>query len=138
MKYIVITPQATMICFNEASQVANFCMEIENNNLDKFALEEGLTYETMTPVEIGFAYNAAGTQEQSCMVYETKEVIAAMKSEAVEQAMIDEALAFFNTATSSPIVYPTYLDDVITMVTPVPIASICGNVYTMENLSARN
>ncbi len=136
MKYIVISPEETMLCFNEASQVANYCMEVENSNLDQYVAEQGMEYETMTPVEIGFAYNVVGTEQQGCVVYETHEIIATMKSEGVDQATIDEALQLFNTATTAPMTYPTYLDDIITQVTPVPISSISGNLYTMQNLSS--
>ncbi len=136
MKYTIITPKQTLMNYNEENQVANYCMEVENAYLDEYATQEELQFESMTPVEIGFAYNTVGTEKQGCMVYETRDIMAAMKEEGADESTIEEARAIFNVTTEKPIIYPTYLDDVITTVTPVPISSLSGNVYTMENISS--
>ncbi|OOB79470.1 MAG: hypothetical protein BEN19_07535 [Epulopiscium sp. Nuni2H_MBin003] len=134
MKYIVISPNNTMMCFDDASQVANFCMEVANNNLDKFVDEQELEYENMTPVEIGFAYNASGTEEIGCVVYETCDIIMAMKEMGADLDSINEVTKLCTTISNKPICYPTYLDDIIDKVTPIPISMLTGNVYSMENL----
>ncbi len=138
MKYIVISPMEKLMCFNEASQVANYCMQITNDNVNKYADEEQLTFENMTPVEIGFAYNTVGMENASCKVYKTVDVLKAMQEEGVDILTIKEVSTLFDTGKNYEVSYPTYLNDILSLVTPVSISSISGNVYTMENVDGTN
>ncbi|OOO00692.1 MAG: hypothetical protein ATN35_06095 [Epulopiscium sp. Nele67-Bin004] len=134
MKYVVVLPNETLMCFDNASQVANVCMEIENNYVEDYAKDQQLEFQDMTPTEIGFAYNVVGTEQLGCVVYETREILQAMREEGVDSETIIGAKDLFNMDTNKPIAYPSFLDDVFTQVTPVPISSISGNVYTMQNV----
>lgn len=135
MKYIVISPKNKCMCYEYAEQVAEYCMEKDNDYLDRYCKEQQLEYQNMTPVEIGYAYTTIGAEHAGCRVYETKEVIKAMAEEAVETEIIVEAKTFFDDhRRMHEVDCPGYLEDILVGVTPIPVSSLSGNVYSCENI----
>lgn len=135
MKYVVISPKNKLICFEFAEQVAEYCMEKDNDYLNKYCEDQELEYENMTPVEIGYAYATIGAESGGCRVYETEEVLEAMVNDAVEDELVEEARNLFNNRhLEHEIECPGYLEDVLIAVTPVPVSSLSGNVYSGKNI----
>ncbi len=134
MRYVVISPDGTIICFNSASEAGNFCMMVENKNLDRYAGENGLNYEVMTPVEIGFAYDAVGTEDEGAKVYDAEEILKVMSENQVDNAIIKGTRDLFELDYRAPILYPTFLDDIFAEVTPMAKSSFTGNLYTLQNI----
>ncbi|MGL5675734.1 MAG: hypothetical protein ACRDDX_04950 [Cellulosilyticaceae bacterium] len=135
MKYVVISPKNKCMCYDDAEQVAEYCMEKDNDYLDHYCKEQQLEYENMTPVEIGYAYTTIGAESRGCRVYETKEILQAMGSEAIELELIQEAKAFFeDRRRQHEVECPGYLEDIVVGVTPVPVSSLSGNVYSCKNI----
>ncbi|MGL4344165.1 MAG: hypothetical protein ACRCTE_03130 [Cellulosilyticaceae bacterium] len=135
MRYVVISPKNKMICFDHAGQVAEYCMEKDNDYLDHFCADQALEYENMTPVEIGYAYATVGAQSGGCRVFQTTEVLDVMKDEMAEEELIEEVnLLFNNRRLNHEIDCPSYLEDVLSLMTPIPVASLSGNVYSGDNI----
>lgn len=135
MKYIVISPKNKCMCYEFTEQVAEYCMRKDNDYLDHYCKDQELEYENMTPVEIGYAYTTIGAEYAGCRIYETKEVLQAMEEEAVDTELLEEAKEFFNDRKRTHEVdCPGYLEDILIKVTPIPVSSISGNVYSCENI----
>lgn len=135
MRYVVVSPKNKMICFDHAGQVAEYCMEKDNDYLDHFCKDQELEYENMTPVEIGYAYATVGAQSGGCRVFVTTEVIKAMAEEGADAQSVAEANRMFNDRRlNHEIDCPGYLEDVLSMMTPIPVASLSGNTYSGNNI----
>ena len=137
MKYIVISPKNKLICFDDATQVTAYCMEKDTGYLDKFCEDQQLSYDNMTPVEIGYAYAAIGAQSGGCRVYELGEIEQSMKSEAIEKKFIEETIKFLNSEElDREVECPGYLEDVVANITPVSVSSLSGNIYIGQNIDS--
>lgn len=135
MQYIVISPKNKLMCFENKDQVLAYCMEKDNEDLDKYCEDQQLTYENMTPVEIGYAYASVGAQSGGCRVYDAKDVLRTMVDEGIEREMIEEASAlFYNRRLDHEIDCPGYLEDFFSTLTPVPISTLCGRIYQSDNV----
>ncbi len=134
MKYVVISPTNKMICFNEADKVAFYCMQNEDFHLDKYCKEQQLEYESMTPIEIGYAYALVGAQASGCRIYETHELLKAMKEEGVENELIKEINehldAVYHEKEGEVL---AYIEDAAVSVNPVPLGTLSGNLYRWVN-----
>ena len=84
MKYVVLSPDNKMICFDHQDQVAQYCSEQDKVGLDTYCNEQQFEYENMTPVEIGYAYSLVGAENGGCRIFETSDVIAEMVSLGVD------------------------------------------------------
>ena len=137
MKYVVLSPKNKLICFDHSDQVAEYCLEKNNEALDVYCADQEYTYETMTPVEIGYAYVEAVANEGSCRIFETRQVIDAMKENGVEQSLIDDVNNMFNNRRlHQEIDCPSYLEDVFMELTPIEAANMTDGVYIMDNVDS--
>ncbi|MGL4738174.1 MAG: hypothetical protein ACRCW2_12055 [Cellulosilyticaceae bacterium] len=135
MRYVVVSPKNKMICFDHAGQVAEYCMEKDNDYLDHFCADQELEYENMTPVEIGYAYASVGAQSGGCRVFVTTEVLRAMSAEGAEPELVVEANEMFNNRRlNHEVDCPGYLEDVLSVMTPIPVAGLSGNAYSCNNI----
>lgn len=135
MKYAVVSPKNKLICFDDADQVAEYCMEKDTLYLDRYCENQQLEYDNMTPVEIGYAYTTVGAESGGCRVYETGEIMKAMLEEGVDDDLILEVRNLFNNRKlNHQVDCPGYLEDILVDVTPVPVSSLSGNVYTCQNV----
>lgn len=137
MKYVVLSPKGKLICFDHSDQVEEYCLEKNNEALDNYCAEQDYTYETMTPVEIGYAYVESAATDGACKVFETREVIEAMKANGAEESLIDSVNDMFNNRKlHEEIDCPSYLDDIFMELTPIPQGNLTDGVYYMENIDS--
>lgn len=137
MKYAVLSPEHQLICFDHSGQVAEYCLEYDGHALDDYCGDEGLTYETMTPTEIGQAYTNIGAVAGGCQIFETREILDAMAENAVEPSLIEEAnLLFNNRRLNEPINCPGFLEDILGEVTPITAAQMTEGIYFMDNIDS--
>lgn len=134
MKYTVISPKNKLVCFDTKEQVAQYCMEKDTLYLDRYFKDQELKYENMTPVEIGYGYVTIGAEEGGCRIFSTKEILEAMKENAVEDEIIHQTKDLLdNERKSLEINCPGYLEDLLAGLTPIPLSSLVGNIYTCFN-----
>lgn len=139
MKYAVLSPDNKLICFDHSDQVAEYCLDKDNESLDDYCAEEELVYETMTPTEIGQKYVEIGAISGGCQIYETRDILNAMKEHGVEDALIDEANDLFNDRRlNEEINCPGFLEDVLGELTPIHAAEFTDGIYFMENIDNSN
>lgn len=137
MKYAVLSPEHSLICFDHSDQVAEYCMRVDNASLNQYAKDQGYTYETMTPTEIGQLYTEIGAVDGGCQIFETRDILDAMKEHGVERELIDEANALFNDRRlNNEIQCPGYLEDVLGELTPIYPAQMTDGIYFMRNIDS--
>lgn len=135
MKYAVVSPNNKLICFDHKDQVAEYYLESVNHSLNDYCKDQELTYETMSPTEIGQAYANVAAVSGACSIYETSEIIKAMKDNDVEADTIEEADALFNNRKlNEEIDCPGYLEDILAEVTSIPGAQMSSGLYTCTNV----
>lgn len=135
MKYVVLSPHNKLICFDHSTQVREYCLEQDNHALDEYCEDQEFTYETMTPVEIGYNYVVSSAQRGGCRIFETRQVLDTMKELDVESELIDRINGFFNDRRlNREIDCPSYLEDILVEVTPIPAACMTDGVYRMDNV----
>lgn len=131
MKYAVFSPNNKLICFDDDEQVKAYCMEKENDYLDKFMKDQELEYENMTPVEIGYAYSAVGAEKGGCKIYYTRDVLNTMREYEVDRELIHEVNEMFNSVRMErEMDCPSYLEDVFSQMTPMDVAEMVSRPYT--------
>lgn len=139
MKYVVVSPNNQMICFDHEDQVAEYCMEQDNIALNNYYEDQELEYENMTPVEIGYGYAAIGAESGGCKIFQTTDIINKMKEYEIDDEWINEINDMFNNKKlHRERLCPGYLTDVMAELTPIDIALIAGNVYTCTNLDSNS
>lgn len=135
MKYAVLSPDNKLICFDHSDQVAEYYLENVNHSLDDYCSDQELTYETMTTTEIGQVYSNVAAVSGACLIYETSEILKAMRENGVEEYLIDEANELFNNRRlNREINCPGYLEDILGQVTPIPGAEMSTGLYTCTNV----
>lgn len=137
MKYAVLSPDNKLICFDHSDQVAEYCLRIDNDELNQYADDHGYTYETMTPTEIGQLYTEIGANYGGCQIYETRDILNAMKEHGVEQGYIVQANELFNSSTlNNEIACPGFLEDILGELTPISAAQMTDGIYFMRNIDS--
>nr|WP_302598350.1 hypothetical protein [uncultured Cellulosilyticum sp.] len=137
MKYVVLSPHNKLICFDHSSQVEEYCLEKDNQALNGYCDDQEFTYETMTPVEIGYTYVASVAEQGGCKIYETRQVLDKMNELQVEAELIDRVNNIFNDRRlNNEIDCPSYLEDVLMEVTPIPASCMTDGVYIMDNVDS--
>lgn len=137
MKYAVLSPNQLLICFDHADQVAEYCLRVDNHELNEYAEDQEYTYETMTPTEIGQLYTEVGAVYGGCQIYETRDILNALKEQGAEQAYIDKANELFNSKTlNNEIKCPAFLEDILGEITPISPAQMTDGIYFMENIDS--
>ena len=139
MKYAVLSPHRLLIGFDYSNQVAEYCLRVDNHELNEYAEENGYTYETMTPTEIGQLYVEMGADYGGCKIYETSEILKIMRENGVEEEYIHEANALFNSKEfNNEIDCPGFLEDVLGEITPISPAQMTDGIYFMDNIDSSN
>ena len=137
MKYAVLSPDHKLICFDHDNQVAEYCLRTDNDELNQYAADQEYTYETMTPTEIGQLYVEMGANYGGCLIYETREILDAMKEHGVENTYIEKANELFNSKElNNEVVCPGFLEDVLGELTPISPAQMTDGIYFMENIDS--
>lgn len=137
MKYAVLSPDNMLICFDHSNQVAEYCLDIDNESLNEYCSQQGYVYETMTPTEIGQLYTEVGAVWGGCNIYETRDILETMKENGSEQRYIDEANDLFNSERlHEPIHCPGFLEDILGDLTPINAASMTDGIYFMDNIDS--
>lgn len=137
MKYAVLSPEHSLICFDHSDQVAEYCLRIDNDALNDYAKSQGYTYETMTPTEIGQLYTEIGAVDGGCLIYETRDILEAMKAEGVESELVERANALFNDRRlNEAIPCPGFLEDILGSLTPICPAQMTDGIYFMNNIDS--
>ena len=137
MKYAVLSPEHSIICFDHSDQVAEYCLRVDNDSLNEYALDQGYTYETMTPTEIGQLYTEIGAVNGGCQIFETRDILDAMKAHGAEDALIKEANDLFNDRRlKREIECPGFLEDVLGELTPIYLAQMTDGIYFMRNIDS--
>lgn len=137
MKYIVLSPHQRVICFDHSDQVAEYCLRVDNHQLNEYAEENGYTYETMTPTEIGQLYVEMGADYGGCKIYETSEILNSMRENDVDEEYINQANEFFNSKElNNQVDCPGFLEDVLGEVTPISAAQMTDGIYFMDNIDS--
>lgn len=137
MKYVVLSPHNKIICFDHADQVEEYCLDKDNEALDNYCKDQEFTYETMTPVEIGYSYVAANAERNGCKIYETRQVLDKMKELQADEGLIDRVNDMFNNRQlNNEVACPSYLEDVLMEITPIPAACMTDGVYIMDNVDS--
>lgn len=135
MKYAVISPDNKLICFDHSDQVRAYCMEKDNGYLKDYCEDQGYVFETMTPVEIGYAYTEIGADHGGCRIFETTDMINTMREEGADEDMIEEVNGFFNNRRlNREIDCPSYLEDILPSITPIPVSTMTDGVYISNNV----
>lgn len=135
MKYVVFSPENRLICFEEPGEVEEYCLEKDNDYLNIYSADQDYTYESMTPVEIGYAYVTSAAEKGGCRIYETKDVLNKMHEYDVPYDMIKATLGlFYDTTKSKEIDCPSYLEDIFMELTPIPVASMTDGIYMSSNV----
>lgn len=137
MKYVVLSPRNKIICFDHSSQVEEYCLDKDNEALDDYCASQEYTYETMTPVEIGYNYVASAAENGGCKIYETRQVLNKLQELQADEELIDRINNMFNDrALNNEVDCPSYLEDVLMEVTPIPAACMTDGVYIMDNVDS--
>lgn len=137
MKYAVLSPDHSLICFDHSDQVAEYCLRIDNDALNEYASDNGYTYETMTPTEIGQLYTEIGAVDGGCQIFETRDILEAMKARGAEVSQIKEANDLFNDQRlHQEIECPGFLEDVLGELTPIYPAQMTDGIYFMNNIDS--
>lgn len=135
MKYAVLSPLHQFICFSSCDQVAEYCLKMDNASLDQYATDQELTYETMSPTEIGQLYTEVGAVYGGCQIYETKEILKALEEQGAEEEYIQKAKDLFN-GLRREIPCPGFIEDVLGEITPIPQNEMSDGVYFMNNIDS--
>lgn len=139
MRYVVLSPDGKLICFDHDSQVTSYCMEKENNYLDEYCKDQQLEYENMTPVEIGYAYATIGAEKGGCKIFNTQDVINVMREYEVDNELVTGINEMFNNRRlNQEMECPSYLEDVLSQMTPMDVAEMIGEPYTCQNIDGPN
>ena len=139
MKYVVFSPENRLICFEEPQEVEEYCLEKDNDYLNVYCADQEYNYESMTPVEIGYAYLASSTEKGGCRIYETRDVLSKMREYDVPYDMIKAAANFFyGTTKSTEIECPSYLEDIFMELTPIPSVNMASSIYINRNVDGAN
>ena len=102
-------------------------------------MQQGYVYETMTPTEIGQLYTEIGAVWGGCQIYETNDIIQAMKENGSEERYIHEANELFNNRNlHNEIHCPGFIEDILGELTPIPVNELSDGIYYMENIDAPN
>lgn len=137
MKYAVISPDHRLICFDHSDQVTEYCLEIDNDSLNEYCKQQGYTYETMTPTEIGQLYTEIGAVWGGSQVYETRDILEALKESGADSSLIDQTNELFNSRElNEPVHCPGFLDDILGELTPLSPSQLSDGIYFMENIDA--
>lgn len=137
MKYVVLSPDHRIICFDHSGQVAEYCLRVDNDSLNEYVEDNEFTYETMTPTEIGQLYTEIGAIDGGCQIYETRTVLEAMKAQGADREYIDKANDLFNSRElNNEIVCPGFLEDIFGELTPISAAQMTDGIYFMENIDS--
>ena len=137
MKYVVLSPDHQIICFDHSDQVAEYCLRVDNDSLNEYVEDNEFTYETMTPTEIGQLYTEIGAIDGGCQIYETRTVLEAMKAQGADREYIDQANDLFNSRElNSEIVCPGFLEDIFGELTPISAAQMTDGIYFMDNIDS--
>lgn len=137
MKYVVLSPHNKIICFDHSSQVEEYCLDKDNEELNDYCAEQEFTYETMTPIEIGYNYVVAGAERRGCKIYETRQVLDKMYELQADKELIDQVNNMFNDRRlNNEVDCPAYLEDVLIEVTPIPASCMTDGVYIMDNVDS--
>lgn len=135
MKYAVISPDNKLICFDHPGQVAEYYLENVNHSLNDYCSDQEFTYETMTPTEIGQAYSNVAAVSGACSIYETSEILKAMRENGAEEDLVNEANELFNNRKlNKEINCPGYIEDILVELTPIPGAEMSSGLYTCTNV----
>lgn len=139
MKYAVFSPDHQLICFDHQDQVTEYCLEVDNASLNEYCDSQGYVYETMTPTEIGQLYTEIGAVWGGCHIYETRDILEAMKANGSESEYIKQANELFNSERLHEEIHcPGYIEDVLGDLTPIPPNELSDGIYYMENIDAPN
>lgn len=135
MKYVVLSPDHMLICFDHGDQVMEYCLEIDNSSLNEYCKQQGYVYETMTPTEIGQLYTEIGAVWGGCHIYLTKDVLQVMEENGVEEGFIKEAEEMFNSdALNEEKHCPGFIEDILGELTPILPAQLSEGIYYMDNI----
>ena len=139
MKYVVLSQDQRIICFDHSDQVTEYCLEQDNDSLHEYCEERGYVYADMSPTEIGQLYVETGAVNGGCKIFETEEVLKVMKEVDAEKELIDEANHLFNDRSlNEERRCPSFLEDVFGELTPLSPSELSDGVYYMENIDAPN
>lgn len=139
MRYAVVSPKHMLICFDHSNQVAEYCLEKDNEALDAYCKDQGLVYETMSSTEIGQTYTTIGANSTRCRIYETRELIKALRDNGAEQSIINEMNELFNNRRlNNEIDCPAYIEDILQEVSPISQAQMSDGFYTCTNIDDTN
>ena len=139
MKYVVLSQDQRIICFDHSDQVTEYCLEQDNDSLNEYCEERGYVYEDMSPTEIGQLYVETGAVNGGCKIFETEEVLQVMKEIDAEKSQIEEANHLFNDRSlHEERMCPGFLEDVFGELTPLSPSELSDGVYFMENIDAPN
>lgn len=137
MRYAVISPKNELICFDHSEQVAEYCLEKDNEALNEYCKDQEYVYETLTPTEIGQLYTEIGATHGGCRVFETSQVIKFMKENGVGEELIEKARDIFNDRRlNNEVDCPGFLEDFFVELTPLHPAQFTDGIYFMENIDA--
>ena len=137
MKYIVLSPSHHLIGFNSREQVVQYCLKMDNESLSQYASNEELTYETMTPTEIGQLYTQIGAVYGGCHIYKSNEILQEMVHQDAEAEDIEKAKALFaGNDLKREIPCPGFIEDILGEMTPIPQNEMSDGIYYMNNIDA--
>jgi len=137
MKYVVLSQDQRIICFDHSDQVTEYCLEQDNDSLDEYCEERGYVYADMTPTEIGQLYVETGAVYGGCKIFETRDVLKEMKENGAEEEFIDEANHLFNDRSlNEEIPCPGFLEDILGELTPISPAQLSDGVNFMDNIDS--